>query len=175
MKINKIILSLTICSFAAMASAQVAIGKNTVNGNDTLLDFDDSVSNYRGIILPAVDDASTMTLDGNNNGTFVLDKSDETVKYWTESQGWTPLSDEGDASAIPNNTSDETGEGVIIGAETSDANGVLVLESADKAMILPKVHRPHETVKSPYPGMICYDTDSKTLAVFDGLVWNYWK
>ena len=175
MKINKILLSLTICSFAAMANAQVAIGKNTVNGTDTLLDFDDSAGNYRGIILPAVDDASTMTLDENNNGTFVLDKSDETVKYWTESQGWTALSDEGDASAILTNDSSEIGNGAVIGAETSDAKGVLVLESADKAMILPKINRPHETVKSPYPGMICYDTESKTLAVFDGLVWNYWK
>ena len=42
-------------------------------------------------------------------------------------------------------------------------------------MILPKVNQPEINVKSPYPGMICYDTASKTVAIFDGKVWNYWK
>jgi hypothetical protein len=57
----------------------------------------------------------------------------------------------------------------------SNAKGVLVLESADKAMILPKITNPHTTVKNPYPGMMCYDLTSKSLAVFDGANWNYWK
>ena len=34
---------------------------------------------------------------------------------------------------------------------------------------------PHLNVKSPYPGMMCFDTVSNTLAVFDGENWNYWK
>ena len=42
-------------------------------------------------------------------------------------------------------------------------------------MVLPHVTNPHLTVKSPYPGMMCYDTVKKAVAVFDGTVWNYWK
>lgn len=173
MNVSKKYITITIMLFASLAvSAQVAIGKETINGTSTLLDFEDSASNFRGIILPAVDAAPTLGAD--NNGTFLFDTSDNKVKMF-ENEIWVELSDEGDSTAIPVNTSDETGDGVIIGSETTDADGVLVLESADKAMILPKIANPHTTVKSPYPGMMCYDTVSKTLAVFNGEVWNYWK
>jgi len=62
-----------------------------------------------------------------------------------------------------------------VGSDTTTAPGVLVMESSNKALILPKVATPHLNVKNPYPGMICYDTVSKTMAVFDGLKWSYWK
>lgn len=168
---KKIFFSLIILGTAVTASAQVAIGKENVVGTSTLLDFD---SNFRGIILPAVSMTDVPALDQNNNGTFLFDLETQTVQMF-ENETWIPLSDEGDASGIAVNSSTEAGEGVIIGNETTDALGALVLEASDKAMILPKVADPHLTVKSPYPGMICYDTTSKTLAVFDGNVWNYWK
>ncbi len=170
---KKIILSIVLCSLAALASAQVAIGKETINGNSTILDFYDQTDNYRGIIIPAVDTTPT-GLGEENNGTFLFDKSDQKLKMY-ENGLWIDLSDEGRADSIVENTSDEVGQGAIIGADTTSADGVLVLESTDKAMILPKIANPHLTVKSPYPGMMCYDTASKTLAVFDGQVWNYWK
>lgn len=168
---KKIIFSFAILAMVASASAQVAIGKTSVTGTTTLLDFE---SGFRGIILPAVSMADVPALDENNNGTFLFDLDTQTVQMF-ENETWIPLGDQGDASVITVNTSVETGEGAIIGAETSDALGVLVLEATDKAMILPKVADPHLTVKSPYPGMICYDTASRTIAVFDGAVWNYWK
>lgn len=62
-----------------------------------------------------------------------------------------------------------------MGAKESAADGVLVLESTNRALVLPHVTNPHLTVKSPYPGMMCYDTVKKAVAVFDGTVWNYWK
>lgn len=170
-KMKKIFFSIMILSTAATVSAQVAIGKNSVTGTSTLLDFE---SNFRGIILPAVSMGDVPALDQNNNGTFLFDLDTQTVQMF-EIETWVPLSDEGDASLINVNPAAETGEGAIIGAESTDAIGVLVLEAADKAMILPKVADPHLTVKSPYPGMICYDTSSRTIAVFDGAVWNYWK
>ncbi len=92
-----------------------------------------------------------------------------------ENNVWKDLSDIGNTSNLISNTSNDIGNGVIIGAETSVATGILVLESTDKAMILPKISNPHLTGKSPYTGMICYDTVSKTLAIFDGTNWNYWK
>ncbi|WP_353117470.1 hypothetical protein [Myroides odoratus] len=54
-------------------------------------------------------------------------------------------------------------------------DGIVVLEGSTKALVLPKIMNPHLTVKSPYPGMMCYDSNRKALAVFDGVLWNYWK
>src|SRR5690606_21623372 len=90
---------------------------------------------------------------------------------------WVTLSNEGEDAAALVNPSSELSEdsGVILGSDLSQAKGVLILESNSKAMVLPKINTPHLTVKNPYPGMICYDTVSKSIALFDGKVWNYWK
>jgi len=154
---------------------QVSIGKDKVNGTATILDFNET-NNTKGIILSAVNNVSNAlaTVSTNNNGTFLLDKSDNKIKMY-DNNVWVALSNVGDSSKAFINPSAEIGEGLIIGSETTPSKGVLVLESDSKAMILPKIANPHTTVKSPYPGMICYDTVSKALAVFDGKVWNYWK
>lgn len=176
MKKTLIILSFTI--IANLSTAQIAIGKETVNGNSTLLDFNDTTGNTKGIILPPVTNinASLTSITSHNNGTFVFDQSDNKVKMY-ENGAWVNLSDAGSSTQISTNTSDESPglQGAIIGGDTSLAKGVLVLESTDKAMILPQIANPHLNVKSPYPGMMCYDTVSKSLAVFDGSAWNYWK
>lgn len=152
-------------------SAQIAIEKETVDGNSTILDFNNTSTNTKGLILPATQGIPT----GNPaNGTFIFDASDDKIKVY-ENNTWKALSDTGNGSAVVPNSSDETGSGVVIGTPAGSAEGILVLESQDKAMILPKISSPHLNVKNPYPGMICYDTASKTFAVFDGTVWNYWK
>lgn len=151
--------------------AQIAIGKQTVDGNSTVLDFDNVSGNTKGLILPATSGLPTGSLV---NGTLIFDTTDNKVKVY-ENDTWKSLSDAGNSSAVIVNNSAESGRGVIMGEASSTADGVLVLESQDKAMILPKVTAPHLNVKNPYPGMICYDTTSKTLAIFDGSVWNYWK
>jgi len=191
LKLNlmKKIIYTTLLLFAVSANAQVSIGgKDNVEGNSTLLDFNSPFlsgstiqtenNNTKGIILPAVDNLNSVlaTTVAVNNGTFLFDKSDNKVKMF-EKNAWVSLSDVGSASLITANTSNDTDaqQGVIIGSETSSAKGVLVLESPNKAMILPRIMNPHLTVKSPYPGMMCYDTVSRSLAVFDGSVWNYWK
>ncbi len=168
---KQIIYSIVFCSLATFVSGQVAIGKENIDGNSALLDFASGTT--KGIILPAVD-AAPVTLSVQNNGTLLFDKTDKKVKMW-ENGSYVELSDEGDSSEIVTNTSSEIGEGVIIGTETSNAVGVLILESTDKALILPRVINPHLNIKSPYPGTICYDIASKTLAVFDGSAWHFWK
>ena len=175
---KKIIFSITFCSLATFASAQVAIGKESINGTSTILDFNNTSDNFRGIILPTVENTSKSlaSTTPENNGTFLFDKSDKKLKMY-ENDAWIELSGEGDDSNLLVNTTDENyqEQGVIIGSGASNAKGVLVLEATDKAVILPKIANPHTTVKSPYAGMMCYDTASKTLAVFNGSVWNYWK
>lgn len=68
-----------------------------------------------------------------------------------------------------------TPQGVIIGSETSSAQGALILESSDKGFVLPHIYQAHLKVINPYPGFMCYDTQRGTLAVFDGNNWHYWK
>lgn len=172
MKNIQVIIALCLSTFSL---GQVSIGKDKVNGTATILDFNET-NNTRGIILSVVNNVSNAlaTTATNNNGTFLFDKSDNKIKMY-ENNVWVALSNVGDSSQAFINPSAEIGEGVTIGSETTQSKGILVLESDNKAMILPKISNPHTTVKSPYPGMICYDTVSKALAVFDGKVWNYWK
>ncbi|MDM1042743.1 MULTISPECIES: hypothetical protein [Empedobacter] len=177
---KKIIYIITLGTIANFSNAQVSFGgKETVEGTATLVDFNNTPGNFRGIILSAVENNSKALAStaSENNGTFLYDNSDSKVKMY-ENGTWVNLSPAGDNTAIIVNTSaDKSSEnqGVIIGKSTSNAKGILVLESADKAIILPRIANPDTTVKSPYPGMICYDTISKSLAVFNGIVWNYWK
>lgn len=164
------------------ANAQTAIEKQTVTNNSVVLDFASGTT--KGIILPAV-----TTLPATPaNGTFLFDAraAEKKIKMY-ENGGWVELSGVGSTTAlVPFSGSVNNNKQTIIGSKTTKVyngttfvdgpvDGVLVLESATKAMVLPKVSNPHLTVKSPYPGMMCYDTDRKAVAVFDGTVWNYWK
>lgn len=154
-----------------LSYAQISIGKSEVTNQSTLVDFNET-NNKLGIILPSIEASSNLT--DASNGTFIFDKNDKKIKM-KENNIWINLSDIGNTDQLVSNNSSEPGEGVIIGAESSNAPGVLVLEATNKAMVLPKIANPHINVASPYPGMICYDTVSKSLAVFDGIYWSYWK
>lgn len=171
LKIEKMknIILLTGFLFSGFGFAQVGIGKETIDG-DGILDFASNTTN--GIMLPIVE---TLPNDAVA-GTILMDKNDKTVKM-KDSSAWVALSDTGSINNATFNTNAEVSgpNRVVIGNPTTSVPGVLVLESADKALILPKVADPHINVKNPYPGMICYDTVSKTMAVFDGLKWSYWK
>lgn len=172
-----------------LISAQVSIGKQGLSGSSSILEFsgmtqtsapeDTETGNVKGIILPVVAVSpvfSTVNPSTNHpqNGTFLFDRQTSKVRMF-ENGNWTDMTDPGTSSSTIPLSGAETGNGVIIGAASSNAKGVLVLESADKAMVLPHVKNPHLTVKSPYPGMMCFDTVSKSVAVFDGNKWNYWK
>lgn len=176
-----------IAIFAAnIISAQVAIGKNT-NNPGAILEFDSNTN--KTIILPKAEISST---NSYVNGTILMDKSDLTIKV-RQNNTWLKLSDEGSfaqqvdgnnnptTTAYTPNTSEEVGDGVIIGEidangnAASGADGILVLEATNKALVLPQIANPHTTIKSPIAGTMCYDTVSNSLAVFDGKVWSFWK
>lgn len=173
----------------SLAKAQVAIGKSSVSGSSSLLEFvgmtagnlpgDTETANFRGIILPAVATTpvfGTVTpVSGNvQNGTFLLDRLSKKVRMY-ESGRWVDMTDEATSGSFIPVAGSEAGAGVIIGSASSSASGVLVLESSDKALVLPHIKNPHASVKSPYPGMMCYDTVSNSIAVYDGDQWSYWK
>lgn len=174
--------------FCNCINAQVAIGKTDISGNSSLLEFagnsgdlpaNTETTNFRGIIVPAVTVSpvfATVNPATNNpqNGTFLFDRQLQMMRMY-ENGNWINLSEQGSSASMVPVSGTEQGAGVIIGAATSNATGALVLESPNKALILPHIKNPHTTVKNPYQGMMCYDTFSNSVAFYDGKNWNYWK
>lgn len=163
------------------ANAQVIIGDavgTATTKTSVLLEF--AAGQNKGLILPYV-----RTLPATpTEGTIVLDATSSTtarVKYYNGT--WQDLSgqDGNVAAAMANQpTAVQAPEAVssksIIGAQISTANGVLVLESTTKAMVLPIV-MDVQNIPSPSPGMMVYinKTGAKRLAVFNGSKWSFWK
>src|SRR5690606_1049725 len=108
-----------------------AIEKQTVDG-DAVLDFASGTS--KGIILPAVE---TLPI-APANGTFLFDKNDEMIKVYSNNT-WTNLTDAGDGSLVLPYSGTQNNRQTVIGSQSTDVDGVLVLESANKALVLPKI------------------------------------
>ena len=186
----------TIISLGIMAlgSAQVIIGGTTgtapSNKKDAvLLEFE--AGQNKGIILPYV---KTMPAAADvTPGTILVDVSTPTssaVKYYApgntlaDGAGWVDLSlgTKGNLTTVlanqPNITESTTSK-AIIGATTSSAKGVLVLESTTKAMVLPTAMSYYD-IKNPAPGMMVYLTGTligpkNLLAVYNGNKWTFWS
>lgn len=166
---KRLIFTLIVATVAVVsASAQTGIETRTPAAS-SVLDF--ATGTTKGIILPAVDNLPTSPA----NGTFFFDKNDAKIKM-RQNGVWVELSGTGStAGLVPYSGTTDNAKQTVIGNITTAVDGVLVLEASNKALVLPKIANPHLTVKSPYAGMMCYDTVSKSLAVFDGTLWNYWK
>ncbi|KQT17135.1 hypothetical protein ASG31_10310 [Chryseobacterium sp. Leaf404] len=179
---KKVIIS-TLILFSAQAFSQVIIGDalgTVANKTSVLLEF--ANTNDKGIVLPYVRTLSPV------EGSIVLDATDAAkarVKYYNGNtnpgtNGWVDLSGQ-DAnittqlSVQPIITEDVVAK-AIIGATTSPVDGVLVLESNTKAMVLPTVSDV-QNIPSPSPGMMVYinKTGAKRLAVYNGSKWSFWK
>lgn len=174
----KNIINILLLAVSPMAFSQVIIGDETgtaQNKTSVLLEF--SEAEKKGIILPYV-----KTLPQNPvGGTLILDATSPTsarVKYYNGE--WRDLTNNdqlvADVSAELSHQPNiaETQEAkVIIGADTSSADGVLVLESTDKAMVLPTVASVNDIV-NPSPGMIVYLSEDNLLAVYNGRTWSFW-
>ena len=76
---------------------------------------------------------------------------------------------------LPGSDLPNTKVGVIIGKQSTTAEGVLVLESDTKALILPKVESPVANIKSPVAGTMVYDPTKKIMAIYNGKDWSFWK
>lgn len=179
---------------STIAFSQVIIGNDTGSvpagqKNSILLEF--AAGQNKGIILPY-----TRTLPSGGGlveGTFILDARDATkakIKYYNgvtdmqSSDGWFDLSNgnTADISAAmasqPTSAtvSEDAAAKVIIGTSITSADGVLVLESDTKAMVLPMVNSTDD-VTDPSPGMMVYinKEGAKRLAFFNGSAWTFWK
>lgn len=179
-----IIVLLVVCN---LGFSQVIIGDNVGTATDkrsVLLEFAYDSNEGKGIIIPYV--TSLPSGAGLQGGTFVLDATNKTkakVKVWDGST-WIDLSsgNEADITSFWNEQSTQTENSnakVIIGANSTTASGILVLESPNKAMVLPMVDSTN-TVLSPAPGTMVYVNHPgppavKRLAVFNGTGWTFWE
>lgn len=169
---------LTIITAISFTEAQVAIGKKTVTGTDTLLDF--GSDNNKGLVLPWV-----TNLNSNTTGTLYYDTKDGKVKC-TGVDATIDLSVRGldtpfsttHADYINNYTEHNSSDlGTVIGSETTTKKGVLVIEptSADpaKGIILPIV-TDYSKIGVPAPGTLVYDSSIAMVCVYDGEKWAFW-
>ncbi len=154
-------------------NAQVAIGKATVDG-DGILDF--GSDNNKGILLPRVISLAS----GSVPGTLYFDTADSKVKFL--GSGVVDLSVEPVEEANQFDASEEgysnlteiaDVNGGVFGDEESTVPGVLVLESVEHALILPKVTS-YANVGDPEAGMIVYDSTKKLFCAYDGEKWAFW-
>jgi hypothetical protein len=170
---TKIILT-TLILAAIAAKSQVAIGKESITGNNPSISVEFAEGN-RGLILPYIENKSGIT----ENGTLIYDTADHKVKYLKDNS-WFDLSIDATGAAdlaIQDGKTEQGTAKTAIGANgaTDTIPGILVLTDTDKAMILPKVASPHLNIIDPAPGMMAYDTIKKQLAIYNGTVWSFWK
>ncbi|KEY18700.1 hypothetical protein [Kaistella antarctica] len=183
----KNIITIILLGMITGIKAQVIIGDalgTTTDKTSVLLDF--AAGQNKGLILPYVRELPTS--NALTEGAIILDATRPTsarVKFYNGSS-WVDLSGQ-DANLV--NPIDHLAvqpsilaapesliAKAIIGAKSSVADGVLVLESDTKAMILPIVSDVQKIPK-PSPGMMVYvnKTGKKRLAVFNGAKWSFWK
>ncbi|WP_276877740.1 hypothetical protein [Chryseobacterium joostei] len=160
--------------------AQTIIGDDIGTATDktsVLLEF--AAGQKKGIILPYTRTLPSGT--GLAEGTLLLDVTNAAktkVKYYNGT--WQDLSSGNEADIASSLVSqpvvtEDRKQGVIIGASASTANGILILESSNKAMVLPQVNSTDDII-NPAPGMMVYvnKTGAKRLAVFNGAKWTFW-
>lgn len=176
---KKFLLFLGLFSGSLTLSAQVIIGDDQGTATDktsVLLEF--AATGNRGLILPYVTDKSAITAPG----TLVLDASVPTAAYVRLYNGtaWENLtvlpSNVTDALTLQAGTTEQSGAKAIIGNTESAADGVLVLESKTKAMVLPTTNS-YQNIINPAPGtmVLLRNAELLVLAVYNGNQWSFWN
>ena len=170
---------LAILITATALKSQIAIGKQAVSNTSVSLEFSDAEN--KGVILPYVEDKSSIT----ENGTIIYDVTDHKVKYLKDNtlavnDRWMDLSVDATGAAdisLQQTKTENTTAKTAIGTNgaTDSIPGILVLTDSNKAMVLPRVASPHLNIINPASGMIVYDTTKKLIAVYNGTVWSFWK
>lgn len=179
---------LALISTTAWLNAQVGIERTEeplVRGSG-LLDFYGNGSTLlanKGILLPRVNNTSDIQTVG---GAMALNLNSGNVEFYNPGMNaWVPLTKTAANNLVGNehagtpNTYSETAEnaGVAISDGTGDTtvpDGVLALESSQRALILPQVADATQ-LASPKAGLICYDMASQSIAVFNGTEWSFWN
>lgn len=191
MNLSRKIAVLLSVSLSFLAFSQVRIGATnsvgSVSSTSVLLEF--GTDDDKGIILPYVETVPS-GINNARGGTIIFDVSATTeykIRVKNENTGWKDLSVQSGYSAAVETSvktpqasplADQITGKAIIGDSNSTADGVLVLDSPTKAMVLPIVSS-YTTIKNPSPGMMAFlqgaTADKHRLIVFNGQKWAFWK
>ena len=187
----KTIITTLLLGCISFANAQVIIGDavgTATNKTSVLLEF--AANQNKGIILPYVRVMPTGA--ALTEGTILMDVSvpaAAAVKYYAGTvKGWLNLTGENGAvntilpslaTQQPAGATEMSTAKAVIGDVAGAPDGVLVLNSTSKAMVLPMVEKVGD-VPQPAAGMMVYvkgvsPTFNKRLAVFNGVKWSFWK
>lgn len=157
-------------------NAQVSIERpNKDVRGDGIMDFPESAT--KGILLPRVENTTETPVAG---GALAFNLTTQQVEVFNPLIGWQAMTEASTTYITSLNSEYEDlnpESGVIISAgnfSTTPPVGVLVLESDDKALILPQVSDA-TLLPSPEAGMIAYDMNTKSIAIFNGSVWSFWN
>lgn len=176
---KKLILLIVLTAFKNNISAQIIFGDaigSAANKTSVLMEF--SAEGNRGLILPYVTDKTTITTPGS----IIFDASTASAakaKYYNGT-AWVDLSVQpANATSyltIQPPARENTNSKVVIGSDTSSADGILVLESTSKAMVLPVVSS-YQNIINPAPGTMALIANGplKSLAVYNGEQWSFWS
>ncbi|MTH16325.1 hypothetical protein [Flavobacterium sp. LC2016-01] len=169
---KKILIAICVVFAGLTANAQSSIGKNMPPDGSGILDF--NAGGKAGIVLPWVTTLPTGT--ALTGGVMIYDANLKKVMYYNGTS-WIDLSNHTGAVdlSIQASVPETPIKGTVIGAQSSSVDGVLVLESSNKALILPKVVSPHLNIVKPMAGTICYDTVKKMVCIYNGSEWTFWK
>ncbi|MFN1218999.1 hypothetical protein ACKW6Q_18685 [Chryseobacterium kwangjuense] len=161
------------------SQAQVYINSQsgTVPANlsspSVLLEFSNNAN--KGLILPWTNG----DVANPSNGTIIFNTVSKKVKVYINDR-WIDYSNEASSNnaidtSLQNNPAytEKPNTTTIIGSNASTAKGILVLESSNKAMVLPKVASPHLNIINPSPGMIVFDTVKELLCIYNGTQWSF--
>ncbi|WP_080779925.1 hypothetical protein [Chryseobacterium phocaeense] len=163
-------------SFLDVKSQVVINGASSTNASistpSVLLEFSNNAN--KGLILPWTNG----DVPNPVNGTIIFNNVERKIKAFVNNQ-WVDYSNEagtnnGIDNSLQNNPlyPEKPDAKVIIGNPTN-VKGILVLESANKAMVLPKLASPHLNIIKPAPGMIAFDTVKELLCIFNGTQWSF--
>lgn len=155
----KALLSILLFAVGLNAYAQILIDKTTATNSSVTLEFGTEI---RGVLLRPV------SLPNNPSaGTILFDDNSGSFRFYDT--GWSPITTGG----VINSVDDfETTGSVIIDGFTSSANGIFILENKTGALVLPKLKSGLLNIKNPVAGLLYYDTDSKSVMVYNGNEWN---
>lgn len=158
---------------------QVIFGDNVgtaIDKTSVLMEF--SNAGNRGLILPYITDKTGLTTPGS----IILNATTPTaakVEYYNGTT-WVDLSvQSANVSSflgVQPVAKENASAKMVIGSSTSAADGILVLESSTKAMLLPVVSS-YQDIVNPAPGMMVLVNNGgiKTLAVYNGNQWSFWN
>lgn len=166
---KSIILGTLFVSALGFAQVIIGTGKTGLTNTSVSLEFG---TEKKGILLPTVDSDAAVT--GAVAGTIIFDAAKKKAEVKLTSS-WKDLTIDtnGKTDTVPAFVSESATAKTSIGTPSS-IPGILVLEDANKAMILPTVSV-YTDIPSPSAGMMVYLSKDNQLAFFNGTVWTFWK